>query len=128
MSDVKYRGPGASAHLSLVVSGGAEDLGLLGGDGGVAVDEAGEDAAQGLNAQRQRRHVQQQQVLDVPAQHTALNGRAQRHHLVRVDTARRVLLEHLLHDLSHLRAPHDAWSRAPPLTPALRCKPASLHQ
>ena len=38
------------AHLGLVVSRGGEDLRLLGGDGGVAVDEAREDAAQGLYA------------------------------------------------------------------------------
>ena len=36
------------AHLGLVVSRGGEDLRLLGGDGGVAVDEAREDAAQGM--------------------------------------------------------------------------------
>ena len=36
---------------------------LLGGDGGVARDEGRHDAPGRLNAQRQRRHVQQQQVL-----------------------------------------------------------------
>lgn len=40
-----------ATHLCLAVSGGGEDLGLLGGDGGVAGDELGHDAAQRLNAQ-----------------------------------------------------------------------------
>ena len=35
----------------LPVGRSGEDLGLLGGDGGVALDEFGEDAAHGLNAQ-----------------------------------------------------------------------------
>ena len=50
-------------HRSLVVGGRGEDLALPGGDGGVALDELGQDAAQGLDAQRQRGHVQQQHVL-----------------------------------------------------------------
>jgi len=68
------RGP----HLGLVVRGGAEHLRLLGGDGGVAVDEPREDAAQRLDAQAQRRDVQQQQVAHVAAQHAAAAGRAGR--------------------------------------------------
>ena len=42
-------------------------------------------AAHGLDAQGQRRNVQQQQALDVAAQHAALDGRADGHALVRVD-------------------------------------------
>jgi hypothetical protein len=64
----------------LVVRGGGEDLALLGRDGGVAVDELGEHAAQGLDAQGQRGDVQQQQALDVAAQHAALDGRADATH------------------------------------------------
>lgn len=40
----------ADTCLRLVVGGGGEDLGLLGGDGGVAADQLGHDAAQRLNA------------------------------------------------------------------------------
>ena len=54
-------------NAGLVVSSGGEDLALLGGDGGVAVDDLGADAAQGLNAQAQRGDIQQQQALDVAA-------------------------------------------------------------
>ena len=58
-------------NRGLVVSGGGEDLALLGGDGGVAVDELGEHAAHGLDAQGQGGDVQQQQALDVAAEHAA---------------------------------------------------------
>src|SRR5699024_10416738 len=49
----------------LVVGRGGEDLALVGGDGGVALDDLGAHAAQGLDAQAQRGDVQQQQALDV---------------------------------------------------------------
>ena len=38
-------------HARLVVLGGREDLGALGRDGGVALDELGEQAALGLDAE-----------------------------------------------------------------------------
>ena len=41
-------------HLGLAVRGGGEDLALLGGDGGVAVDDLSHDAAHGFHAQGQR--------------------------------------------------------------------------
>ena len=52
-------------HLGLAVSGGGEHLGLLGGDGRVARDELGEHASQSLDAERQRSHVQQQDISHV---------------------------------------------------------------
>mmetsp|Transcript_41946 Transcript_41946/g.108635 ORF Transcript_41946/g.108635 Transcript_41946/m.108635 type:complete len:376 (-) Transcript_41946:1167-2294(-) len=79
------------AHLGLVVGGGGEHLRLLGGDGGVAVDEAREDAAHGLNAQAQGRHVQQQDVLHIAAQHAALDGGAHGDHLVWVNRVAQLL-------------------------------------
>jgi len=89
-------------HLGLVVGGCGEHLPLLGGDGGVAVDHAREHAPQRLNAQRQRGHVQQQNVLHVTAQHTALDGRTHGHHLIGVDTAGGIALEHVFDDLVDL--------------------------
>ena len=92
-------------HLNggLAVRGGGEDLALGGRDGGVAVDQAGEHAAHGLNAQGQRGDVQQQHVLDVAGQHAALDGRADSDALVRVDVAVRLLAGHLAHGLLHGR-------------------------
>ena len=62
-----------------------------GGDGRVAVDHLGRHAAQGLDPQRQRGDVEQQDVLDLAAQHAGLDGRADRHDLVGVDALVRLL-------------------------------------
>ena len=93
----------ADGDGALAVLGGREDLALLGRDRGVAVDEAREHAAQRLDAERQRRHVEQQDVLDVALQHAGLDGGADGDHLVRVDALVRLLAEQLLDDLLHLR-------------------------
>merc|ERR1712023_222632 len=47
----------------LVVLVGGEDLRLLGGDNGVARDQLRHHAADRLNAKRERRHIEQQQIL-----------------------------------------------------------------
>ena len=88
-------------HGGLAVGSGGEDLALLGGDGGVAVDQTGEHAAHGLNAQGQRRDIQQQQTLDVAAEHAALDGSAHSHALVGVDALEAFLAGHLLDGLLH---------------------------
>ena len=49
-----------------------EYLRLLGGDGGVPVDELGEHSAQGLNTQGQGGHVEQEHVSHVASKDTAL--------------------------------------------------------
>lgn len=48
-------------------------LALLRGNGGVPVDEFGEDAAQSLDAQRQRSHVQQEHISDIAGQNSSLD-------------------------------------------------------
>ena len=78
-------------HLRLVVGGGREDLALGRRDGGVALDEPGHHAAEGLDAQRQRRDVQQQHVLDLAGQDAGLDGGADGDDLVRVDALVRLL-------------------------------------
>src|ERR1035437_5303941 len=71
-------------HRRLVVVGGGEHFAPLGGDGGVPLDEAVHDAALGLDAQRQRGHVEEQYVLHLALQHTGLDGSTDGHHLVGV--------------------------------------------
>ena len=93
----------ADGDRGLVVLGGREGLALLGRDRRVALDQAGEHAAQRLDAERQRRHVEQQHVLDVAGQHAALDRRADRHDLVRVDALMRVAAEDFLHRLVDFR-------------------------
>ena len=60
------------------------------------------DFAQGLDAQRERRHVQQEDVLDFARQHAALDRRADGHHFVRIDALVRFLAEHRLDELLDL--------------------------
>ncbi len=72
-------------HGRLVVLGRREDLGPLGRDRGVALDELGHDAALGLDTEGQRGHVEEQDVLDLTLEHTGLQGRADGDDLVRVD-------------------------------------------
>src|SRR5271165_4000062 len=57
----------------LVVLGGAERLGAPGGNRGVAVDDLGHDPAERFDAERQRSHAQQQDVLDLALDHGSLN-------------------------------------------------------
>ena len=78
-------------HRRLVVLGRGEDLRPLGRDRGVPLDELGEDAALGLDAQRQRGHVEQQDVLDLALEHAGLQAGADRDDLVRVDALVRLL-------------------------------------
>ena len=89
-------------HGRLVVVGRREHLAELGRDGGVLLDHLGHHAAQGLDAQRQRRHVQQQHVLAVAGQHGTLHGRTDGHGFVRVHVTTRFLAEELLDLLLHL--------------------------
>ncbi|CDD84155.1 uncharacterized protein BN589_01453 [Collinsella sp. CAG:289] len=71
----------------LVIGGSGVDLGLRGRDSGVAVDHLGHDAAHGLDAQRQRGNVEQQDALDVAGEHAALDGSAVGNDLVGHDAA-----------------------------------------
>merc|ERR1740117_2902674 len=95
-------------HRGLVVLVGRECLRLLGRDDAVALDELGHDPADSLNSKRQRCYVKQQDVLSRTlrrtSEDTALDGRAIRHSLVRVNSAVRLLtVEVVLEQLLHLR-------------------------
>jgi hypothetical protein len=49
-------------HTRLVVAEGGEDLGLLGGDGGVALDESSHDTASSLDTDGKRRDIEKQDL------------------------------------------------------------------
>ena len=73
-------------------------------DRGVAVDHLRRHAAHGLDAQAERGHVEEQDVLDLAGQYARLDRGTDRHHLVGVDALVRLLAaEHLLHGLDDRR-------------------------
>ena len=88
-------------HEGLVVDARREDLALLRRDRRVARDERGEDAAARLDAERQRRHVEEEHLDLVAAERGALERRAGGDDLVRVHALVRLLAEELLHRLLH---------------------------
>ena len=88
-------------HRRLHVLGGGEHLGAPGGDGGVALDELGHDAALGLDAERQRGDVEQQDVLDLALEHAGLDGGADGDDLVGVDALVGLLAGERLDQLLH---------------------------
>jgi hypothetical protein len=73
-------------HAGLIVSRGAKDLALGGGDGGIARDEGGSHGAEGLNTQGKGGDIEQQNVLDLSLEHSRLDGGADSHYLIGVDS------------------------------------------
>ncbi|CAI08838.1 putative NAD-specific glutamate dehydrogenase encoded in antisense gene pair with dnaKJ [Aromatoleum aromaticum EbN1] len=92
-------------HRALVVVGRREHLARLRRHGGVLLDQLRHHAAERLDAERQRGHVEQQHVLDFALQHAALDRCADGNGFVRVHVAARFLAEELLDLLLHLRHP-----------------------
>ncbi|ELY42509.1 NAD-specific glutamate dehydrogenase [Natronorubrum sulfidifaciens JCM 14089] len=91
-------------HGGLVVRRGREDLRLFGRNRRVLLDEPLEEATFDLDPQRERRDVEQHDVVDLAAENATLNRRAQRDGLVGVDVLLRLLageLFDLLTDLWH---------------------------
>merc|ERR1712203_565192 len=100
-------------HSGLVVAVGGEGLGLLGGDGGVPLDERGHHPASGLDTERQRSHVQQEEVRDglalVSSQDGGLDSGTVGHGLVGVDGLVELLsVEEVLEELLDLGDPGGA--------------------
>jgi hypothetical protein len=96
-------------HGGLAVGGRRERLRLLGGDGGVALDELGRHPTEGLDAQGEGSHVEEQHVLHVTGQDARLHGRTHGNDLVGIHSLVRVLAEEVADQLLDLRhAGHPA--------------------
>ena len=87
----------------LAVGRRREHLALARRNRRVARNQRRHHAAERFDAERQRRHVEQQQVLHVAREHAGLDRRADRDDFVRVDALVRLLAEQLLDDLLHAR-------------------------
>mmetsp|Transcript_548 Transcript_548/g.833 ORF Transcript_548/g.833 Transcript_548/m.833 type:complete len:398 (-) Transcript_548:876-2069(-) len=92
----------ADRHGVLVVVRRREDLRLLGRDRRVAVDQTGEDAPERFDTERQRRHVEKDNILHVTLQNTGLNGGTHGNNLVRVHTLMGLFAEEVRHFLDNL--------------------------
>merc|ERR1712232_1438152 len=110
-------GPLTLVHLNgdggLVVAVGGEGLGLLGGDGGVPLDERGHHTAGSLDTERQRSHIKQEKVRDglarVSSEDGGLDSGSVGHGLVRVDGLVQLLpVEEILEELLDLGDPGGA--------------------
>ena len=86
----------------LEVGGGGEDLGLLGGDGGVTVDQTGEDTTEGLDTEREGSDIEQEKVSNLTSKDSTLDGSTDSDSLVRVDRLGRVTAEDALDGLGDL--------------------------
>eukprot|EP00754_Rhynchopus_humris_P032203 Rhum_TRINITY_DN15385_c6_g2::Rhum_TRINITY_DN15385_c6_g2_i4::g.154871::m.154871 len=95
-------------HTRLVVRVGREDLALLRRDRRVPLDQRRHHASGRLDTARQRRHVEEQDLLRLlrlsARQHERLHGRAERNSLVGVDRLVQLLsAEEVRHHALHLR-------------------------
>ncbi|RMY22452.1 hypothetical protein D0866_11934, partial [Hortaea werneckii] len=96
-------------HTRLVVRESREDLRLLGRDGGVTLDQRGHDTTSGLDTERQRRNVEQQDLVGrlaggVARQDSGLDGSTVGDSLVGVDGLAWLLtVEEVGDELLHLR-------------------------
>merc|ERR1712018_770608 len=100
-------------HGGLVVAVGGEGLGLLGGDGGVPLDEGGHHTASSLDTERQGSHIQQEKVRDglalVSSEDGGLDSGSVGHGLVGVDGLVQLLpVEEVLEQLLDLGDPGGA--------------------
>lgn len=87
---------------ALEISSGGEDLGLLGGDSGVTVDQTREDTTEGLDTERKRGNIEQEKVSDLTSENGTLDSGTNGNSLVRVDGLGRVTTEDALHRLGDL--------------------------
>ena len=87
----------------LIVGRRREDLGLLRGDRRVALDKRGENAAQGLDAERKRSYVEKENVLNFALQDAALDRRAHGNDFVGVNALVRLLVKETLRLLLNKR-------------------------
>ena len=96
-----------NGHRRLTILEGGELLGACHRNGGVARDDLLDQAAHGLQPQRERNDIQQQhlRVRLVAHQHIGLDGGTDGHHLVRIDTGKRRATEEVTHPLPHQRHP-----------------------
>ena len=90
------------SDLGLVVSGGRENLALLGRNGRVSMDQPCEDSAHGLNTKGEGSNVEKQDILDVTGKDSTLDSGSDSDGLIWVDTSVGLLAEEVLDSFANL--------------------------
>jgi len=97
-----------NGYRRLAVVGRREHLRRLRRNRRVLLDQLRHHATERLDAERQRRHVEQQHVLALAGEHRCLDRGTDGNRLVGVDVLARLLAEERLHRFLHLRHPRHA--------------------
>jgi hypothetical protein len=87
---------------ALEISSSGEDLRLLGGDSGVAVDQTSEDTTEGLNTEREGSNIEQKKVSDLTSKNSTLDSSTDGDSLVGVNRLGGVTAENALDRLGNL--------------------------
>ena len=80
----------------LAIGSSGENLGFLGGYGGVAADEASEDAAEGFDTQGEGSNIEEEDIGNVAGQDGSLNGGTDGNGFIGIDRFGRIPLEESL--------------------------------
>ena len=95
-------------HARLIVSGSGENLRLVARDRGVAFNQLGEHTAEGFNAKRERRHIQQQHVFHLAFENAGLDGGPHRDHFIRIHALIGSFVDQRARRFHHARHPGHA--------------------
>lgn len=77
----------SDADLGLVISGCGEDLGLLGWNGRVSVDQTGENTSHCLNTEGKGSNIKKEDIFNISSKDGSLNCGSNSYSLIRVDTS-----------------------------------------
>jgi len=88
--------------VGLSISGGRKDLRFLGGDGGIAVDKAGEDSSEGFNSQREGGDIKKKNVGHVSWKDSSLDSSSNSDGLIWVNAFVCLSLKDVLNNLLNL--------------------------
>mmetsp|Transcript_113992 Transcript_113992/g.157989 ORF Transcript_113992/g.157989 Transcript_113992/m.157989 type:complete len:497 (+) Transcript_113992:667-2157(+) len=93
----------SDTNLGLIISSSREDLTLLGRDGSVSVNKSSENTTHGLDTQRKRSNIEQENILDITSEYGTLNGSTNGNSLIGINTSVRLLAEEALNNFTNLR-------------------------
>lgn len=88
--------------FGLVIRSSGENLGLLGWDGGVSVNQTSKDTTHSFDTEGKRSNIEKQNVLDVTGQDGTLDGSSDGNGLIRVHLPVGLFIEEIMDELLDL--------------------------